>query len=296
MKKNALIALVLFSACHPQSQQQNPMGRLGVVQESYYHKYGEEVAPSEWRDRGNHGKRILTLSNGITVAESYHFGKLDGEVTYSYPYTSLVERKEFYKEGELTAREWLSEQGFPVKREEIVSPSEKKVTEWFTTMAPRSVETYRDGRLVEGDYFTPEQEKKSTVSQGNGERIRVTSQGVTVSKEKVAGGVVIEKILFWENGSPQEITLYNERGDIDGQQKSFLQGGEPESTKEWKNGVLDGVTILFRGGEKIGEVPYKNGRKNGVERRYFDGGKIVEEVTWQNDTQMTFPKRYPARS
>ena len=43
------------------------------------------------------------------------------------------------------------------------------------------------------------------------------------------------------------------------------------------------MTITFRGGEKFSEVPYYQGKKHGVEKRFRDGKIIVEEISWEND-------------
>ena len=40
---------------------------------------------------------------------------------------------------------------------------------------------------------------------------------------------------------------------------------------------------MFHNGEKISEIPYFNGMKNGIEHRFKDGHLIVEEITWRND-------------
>lgn len=38
-------------------------------------------------------------------------------------------------------------------------------------------------------------------------------------------------------------------------------------------------------GEKVAEVPYIRGKKNGIEHRYRDGTQLVEEVAWKDNIQ-----------
>jgi antitoxin component YwqK of YwqJK toxin-antitoxin module len=68
---------------------------------------------------------------------------------------------------------------------------------------------------------------------------------------------------------------------VTGQRRTFLPGGEPHTIEEWSEDHQEGVTVVYQNGEKIAEVPYLNGIKNGVEERFKDGRFLVEEVNWK---------------
>ena len=45
------------------------------------------------------------------------------------------------------------------------------------------------------------------------------------------------------------------------------------------------MTTLFENGEKVSEVPYLSGLKDGVEKKYRNGEIVVEEISWAADLQ-----------
>ena len=72
-------------------------------------------------------------------------------------------------------------------------------------------------------------------------------------------------------------------GLIHGTRKTFLPSGEPLTFEQWQHGAANGVTVVYEQGEKVAEVPYVNGQKNGLECRFVNEVAIVEEIHWQDD-------------
>jgi len=62
-----ILGALTLAAC---SKQQN----TDVVTKNYYHKYGFEVAESEWEIRHKNGQVVSTLESGITLTETYEKG------------------------------------------------------------------------------------------------------------------------------------------------------------------------------------------------------------------------------
>jgi len=134
---------------------------------------------------------------------------------------------------------------------------------------------------MEADYYTLNNQVESKIDGGNGFRTNRDEFGQMISKDKFERGLIVMRTAYYPNGAPKEIVPYYQ-GKISGQRKTFLSGGEPRTIEEWSDDRQEGITVVFQNGEKIAEVPYLNGVKNGVEERFKDGRFIAEEVNWKN--------------
>jgi antitoxin component YwqK of YwqJK toxin-antitoxin module len=276
MKKRASLLLLVMASCQQATYEPD---YVPVVEEQYVHKYGFEVSPQEWQNRGEHGQKITTLKNGVTVKQSYSFGQLDGESTYTYPYSSTINLVERYQEGKLIQDEERNQSGVPTKKREFLG-NITRITVWYQGGHPQAIEEYENDILMKGDYLTLQGATESQVVEKNGERINRDLQGNLVSKDTIVNGRLQERIVFWDNGTPKESIPYNKSGLVNGHRKTFLRDGEPASDETWENGVQNGLTVTYNNGEKFAEVPYRNGVKSGVERRYRDGSELFEQVSW----------------
>lgn len=284
MKKISYVCLLLSLAASCQKTvyvpiEEAPQRPYEVVDQTYVHKYGFEVKPEEWEDRGEHGKKITTLSNGITASESFNFGQLDGESTFSFPYSSNVEKAFVYSKGKLISEEIRFMGGAPKKRVDYIDGDQKKVTLWYESGVPQAVEEYLGSALQKGEYYNLANQNESQVINGNGTRTNRGSSGELLSKDTLENGEMIERTSYYVNGTPQEMLPFR-HNIVHGLRRTFFKEGEPKTVEEWQNGVQTGITIVYQNGEKYAEIPYKNGLRHGVEKRYLDGKKLFEEITW----------------
>lgn len=276
MKYKFLPLLALLAGCQPQAEYVSEP--YTVVDETYVHKYGFEVTPDEWQTRGEHGQKITTLKNGVTVKRNYKFGDLDGETTYTYPYSSTIQKSEQYVEGKLASEINFSQAGVPLNKKEYAGNT-TTTTVWYAGGQPQAIESYNNEILVDGIYYSPKGAIESKVTDRVGERINRSSQGDLISKDTIAAGYLFERTISWPNGHPKEVAEYH-NNILHGHRRTFEEGGEPVTDELWQNGLQNGTTILYVNGEKFAEVPYKSGVKSGVEKRYKDGKQLFEEVTW----------------
>ena len=253
-----------------------------VVDETYVHKYGITVPRDDWNSRGMHGHVITKLNNGVTITKTYVAGVLNGESTYSFAHSETVEKIETYAEGILVKDLTHYRSGGPRQEIQYLSPSTKTVKVWYESASPQCIEHYQDDQLIEAVYTTPSNQLESTINNGEGTRINRDQYGQLVSQDEIESGQLVCCITYHSNGTPKEITPY-QNGKPEGLRKTFLPTGEPNTIEEWVNEKQHGTTIIFQNGEKIAEVPYFNGIKNGVEKRYTNETLVVEEVTWKND-------------
>lgn len=277
-----LIGTVLtFTSCARRVNQTPYTRESETLSQAYIHKYGIQVPHNEWKNRGQNGQVVSTLKSGVVVSKNYKDGFLEGETTYSFPHSGAVQKVESYSEGRLILETENYPTGVKKKQVDYISPKRKKVTVWYDNGSPHYYEEYSGEKLVEGEYYNTNHQVEARVDQGTGRRINRDEFGVMISEDKILHGDLVTKTIFYSNGTPKELIPFS-NGVITGQKKTFLPGGEPNTVEEWENDHRQGLTIVFQNGEKIAEVPYFNGEKNGIEQRYKDGQFIVEEVTWKN--------------
>ncbi len=270
----ALSLLALSSCSRPLTDRQE------VVQQQYIHKYGLTLTEEGWQARGKSGKVVSTRKDGVTVEENFQNGKHDGDTTYSFPHTQVVEKTETYQDGKLNRHisHYLS--GTPEEEVHYNDDNSKSVKVWYEGGSPQLTETYENELLVEGEYYTIDNQLESRVSGGAGERIRRDKYGTLISRDQIHDGEMTTRTTFHQNGNPKEFIPYRNQ-IVEGKRKTFYPDGEPDQIEEWRNGSQDGTTVVFRNGEKVSEATYINGVKHGVEKRFRNNGtRLVEEVTW----------------
>lgn len=255
-----------------------------VVKETYVHPYGVPVVKSDWQAQGETGNVVRVTKEGVTVTQSFVAGQLEGETTYTFPHSSVTKRTEVFHEGALQAVRDHYSSGVPM-REEVYDQGEvAKVLTWYTDGTPSSLEWYQGGALIQGEYYTPLNERESTVYKGQGVRIHRATDGHLLAKESIERGERVERVTYFPSGEPESVIPYVE-GKIHGTLLTYFPGGEPKSAEEWNHGVQEGMTLLYQNGEKYAEIPYVAGKKQGLERRYRDGAILAEEISWKEDVQ-----------
>ena len=252
-----------------------------VVDETYVHRYGMEVPQENWRTTsGESGQVISTLKNGVVVNKTYDSGVLHGPSTYTFPHSDAVQRVEHYNQGNVEKETIHYFSGAPYQEKQY-NGDDHIMTNWYETGAPQSREEYQNGRLVKGEYYNPEHQLESSVENGSGTRTRRDSYGLILSIDTISNGQLSLRTTYHPNGTPKEITPFVNNLP-EGEKKTFLPAGEPYTIETWAAGKQQGITVVFLHGEKVAEVPYKDGQKNGVEQRFRDGQIVVEEISWVN--------------
>ncbi len=281
MKKPALLftllaALPFLNSCSKSCYDED------IVTQTYVHKYGVELDAQDWESRGQHGQVYSTLANGVTVCTNYEAGVLDGDCTYTFPHSDILQRVETYSQGTMVREVLNNTAGIIQQETRYESPSDKVMTTWYDNGSPRSIENFQGDNLVKGQYFNPQNKLESTVENGNGERIVRDTYGHMVSKDVIANGELFQRTTFFPNGAIQAVTPFS-KGAVQGVRKTYLPSGEPATAEQWINGQQTGITQIYQNGEKIAEVPYVAGLKDGIERRYKNGQTVVQEISWKKD-------------
>lgn len=273
-----LLGSLALTGCHKGRGEEKRV----VVEEKYVHKYGMELKPGEWQTRGQNGQVIATLDNGVVVTKQYAGGILDGETTYTYPHSSIVEHVDTFEAGTLVKTVYNDTAGHP-KQEICYSDSDMRtVTGFYDSLAPRCKEIFRGERLMTGEYYTHDSKIESKIDSGSGVKILRDESGQLKGEALFESGKLARETLNYPNGNPHEIIPYK-NDKVDGLKKTFTPSGEPLTLEEWSSGYQSGITTVFKNGEKYADIPYVKGRKEGIEIRYRDGTTIAEEITWEKD-------------
>ena len=288
-----LIPLVAFigltTACAKQELKNTP-----VVEQTYIHKYGVAVPSEFWAESGEDGVVVSTMADGVVVSNTYAAGILNGETSYSFPHSSQLEKTVVYSNGVIIREVSFFFDGTPKQETIFESPvkdsaNSKTISSWYLNGTPRSAEQYVGDLLLNGEYYTLQNQPDASVENYEGTRLVRDDYGQLLATDTIRGGQLTMRNTYHANGSPKENISY-QNGLIDGSKQCFHPAGEPNSIENWSAGQQHGVTVVYLHGEKYAEVPYENGLKNGIEKRYRDGTVLVQEITWE-DGQLHGPTK-----
>lgn len=266
---------LILAGCHNSNQNKDDH----VVSERYIHKYGYDVSKKEWETASYPGQVITTLRNGIMVTASYEDGVLHGSTTHTFPHSQTIESLNLYENGSLVKKTSYNIRGIPYQEETFLSPSHVKISRWYATGTPLSVEEYHNTELLEGEYYNKHNKIEYRVSKGSGIRVARDQHEHIVVKETIKNGHPILRETFHPHGIPHMIIPLSGK-NIHGEKKVFAPSGEPISSESYSQNVLNGPATYFQNGCRYLELSYQNGLKHGIERHYVDGETIVEETTW----------------
>ncbi|MBX9923343.1 MAG: hypothetical protein K2Y01_04460 [Rhabdochlamydiaceae bacterium] len=271
-------AALVTSAC------QNNKKDDQVVSQTYIHKYGYAVSQEEWEEKNYPGQIISTLRNGSVITATYENNELNGPCTYTYPHSQTIEKYVLYNHNVPVKEVFYDIKGMPMQETVQLAQNRSSLTMWYADGVPRSVEEYAKEELIDGQYFTTNNELEARVEKGNGLRIIRDSSGNLACKDIIEKGFLAKRESFYPNGNPECIATY-EQGQLHGERKTFTLEGEPLALEEWIKGQLHGVSTYYKNGAKELEISYLYGKKNGWENHFIDGQALSRQVAWDQDVK-----------
>jgi len=279
MNKNfyLLIALagMLAAGCQHKKKDDN------VISQRFIHKYGYSITEEEWSTGRYPGTVTTIMRNGVTVVANYDGGVLHGPSTHTYPHNPTIEAAYTYENGKLMKETLYDVKGIPLSETIQLSPTRYLQTIWFADGSPQSIEEFVGEELLEGQYFSVNNETEARVEKGTGLRLCRDREGILISKDEVEKGYMTKRETFYPSGNPESIAYY-QQNRLHGEQFTFNANGEPLSIAEWVNGELHGKCTFYKNGEKHLELSYLNDQKNGFEI-HFKEGKIAQKTLWENN-------------
>jgi antitoxin component YwqK of YwqJK toxin-antitoxin module len=253
-----------------------------VVEETYVHKYGVSIPAQDWTARGEDGQVISTMKDGVVVTKHFSGGTLNGDTTYTFPHSNLIEKVESYSNGTLAKETHYYQSGVPAQETIHQSDDGYTHTVWYENGSPKSIENYNSFGLAQGQYYDGRNMMETRVDNGEGVRNVRDGYGQLLSRDTIHNGNMTTRTTYHPNGSPKEITPYV-NGVIHGELRTYLPAGEPNTIEQWADGSQTGKSIQYVNGEKFSEANYVNGVKNGPEYRFRDGNDVTHEITWKDN-------------
>lgn len=272
------LLLVGLCGCHCSKKPK----KTDVVSQRYIHKYGYDVSKDEWGANHYPGQIVTTLKNGITIASTYEDGVLHGPTSYTYPHSQTLESLQVFERGNLLKKTTFDIKGIPQKEELFLAPGHIKTKYWYNTGTPMCVEERLENALIEGDYFTLQNELESKIENSVGIKTVRSEDGALLAKETIKDGVVVAIETFHSNGTPHIISSLK-NGLLHGEKKVFGPTGDPIIEENYYFGMLNGLCSYYQNGYRYLESPYKDGKKEGIERQYIDGETLVEETEYHDN-------------
>jgi len=276
---------LFLASCQKNNQDNN------VVTQRYIHKYGYAVTKDEFEERKYPGQIVTVLKTGVTITATYEGGLLNGPTTHTFPHSQTVETYFLYNQGNLVKQIVYDIHAMPLREEVQLSRTRFASTKWYSDGTPMATEEYAGSELVEGQYFTRQNDVESRVEKGRGLRSIRDIQGILLAKEEINQGFIVKRDTFYANGSPESSAHYIQ-GVLHGEKKSFSENGEPLAVKEYINGKLHGKSTFYKNGALSVEIHYLENLKNGLEIHYLDGETVSQEILWENDRKHGPSKYY----
>lgn len=253
-----------------------------VVSQRYIHKYGYAVSQDEWESKNYPGQVITHLTNGVTVTATYENGIKHGPSTCTFPHSQTIEFYSLFNQGSKVKEIAYDPTGMPIEEWIQLSATRYSITMWYHEGSPMLVEEFVGDELLEGQYFTLNNELESRVEKGAGLRVRRDRNGTLVAKETILEGYAAKKETFYPNGTPESIAMYFQDA-LDGEKRTFSQSGEPLAIEQWQSDQLHGKSTYFKNGNRYVEITYSYGQKHGVERHFIDGDIVSQEISWDRN-------------
>lgn len=253
-----------------------------VVSTRYIHKYGFHVSEKEWQERDMDGKIEKILNNGIIVTENYENGLLHGPTTITYPYSNTVEKLYIFGQGDLIREIAHDRKAQPVIEHLYEYDNRKIITRWDVYGVPISVEEYDNDLLIQGTYYDPSNEIEAKVQDTHGTRIKRDRYGQLLAKDEITNGKLTRRVTYHPN---KEVYMDSSFEDYlpNGEQSIYTDSGKLYMRSNWDQGQLNGLKVGYRNGKKIFEIPYIEGKKEGLEKRFDENEHLMSEIEFKSD-------------
>jgi len=253
------------------------------LSKKYAHQYGQALSEQEWRARGSSGSITTRLASGVVRVEHYDQGLLHGDLTETFPFQGAIALRQVFERGAKVKEVSYSPSGVPIHQQEWRG-DQRLVTYWYGDGSPLAVETHEQGRLISGEYFSRAGELEAQVVEGKGIRLCRDGLGKLLAREEIQGGEISLRTELFDDGAPKRVLPFYQSA-IHGVAATYLPDGQPSTVDHYHLGLRHGTSTTYLNGEKVKEVPYVYGKREGLERHFADGKAVVKTISWSQDLQ-----------
>ena len=155
----------------------------------------------------------------------------------------------------------------------------------------KTIDTYSDGK-TKSEYVYPDKNDKSNYTiveyYNNGQ---ISFKG-TVENNKFVG----VKLNYYPNGNLKEVDSIINPCELnscccDGKVLKYYNNGKLDQTYENRNGMANGMVHLYENDSsgKLGIIyTYKDDKKNGTYKNFYNSGELYRLGTYRNDTLVDY--------
>ncbi|MBC8175108.1 MAG: hypothetical protein H8E82_05570 [Candidatus Marinimicrobia bacterium] len=239
--------------------------KASVVKYTRWYPNGQRRVVKSYRKSLPHGIWRWWGEDAIPDSlKMYQFGQLDGNVIIWHENGGL-KTKQFYRRDSREGRwTWWNKEGIPdsqkVYREELVV----KYTRWHPNGKRWFVKSYKDELL-------------------HGEWIWWGEDAVSDSQKVYKNGKLDGMVRHWYSRDQLRKEEEYHLGKRDGRLRKWYEHGPLEREEHYKQGIIHGTCKYWLGtGVKYLEVPYVNGQKQGILKKYYYAtGRLQSETEYE---------------
>ena len=165
----------------------------------------------------------------------------------------------------------------------------KQGRSWFGPQANglSCVEEFASGKLMEGEYRTPDGALISKVTNGEGIRT-VFEKGKLLRTEEIFDGIVQGKISFYLSNGQLEHTILQKNGMKEGEECFFHSNGKLKLKILWENDQIHGIVqSWYEDGMVESERMYAQNKKEGTAFAWYKDGSRMLIEEYENDILIT---------
>jgi len=96
----------------------------------------------------------------------------------------------------------------------------------------------------------------------------------------------------YPDGKLKAVYTYNDEGLLDGVVKKYNEDGSIKSEETYKNNLLNGISKEYRSGKLHADCYFKDNKKNGIMRLYYENGNVHFEFNYKDDKNEGIGKKY----
>jgi len=282
------IATVNYRTGTTYSVTQYKMGKSEGEKKEYYSN-GELHYLTNYSNGLHSGISKTYYKNGqLSELSNYLQDELDG------PYKSYFENGSLSAEGFFSKNKSTGDRKYYYERGKLKSQrhfendlEEGPYIEYYENGQTKTTYSFKKGKLDgEGLDYDKDGKLFSRVVYNNdiAESVRYFDKtGKQISyAERKDHSLVFDS--YGPDGAKRSRLSYDEKGNQTGQAIYYYPSGKLRETDEYKNGKLNGLTVVYyRNGKKKSETPEEDGKENGYYRSYYPNGQLSVAGWLEND-------------
>jgi antitoxin component YwqK of YwqJK toxin-antitoxin module len=227
-----------------------------------------------WSEKGN-----------LIAHFNYSKGRLEGTTTYYHPSGSIKETKPYLQgniDGFLTS--YYTDGSIYKKTTYKKNTKEGNSITYWNNGAVSATENFKENKLIEGSYYTHNNQLISSIYKGVGTQIYLC-ENQTIHKIEYHNGVIEGSIQEF-NQKNELIHCYHEKNGLkDGKEELFFANTQNKMLSiQWKKGKIHGITqTWYPNGNIESQKELSENKKSGLNLAWYENGQLMLIEEYENN-------------